>query len=94
MDNYMDRCLEYAKEWTGCDNAEVICKRNNDAWFLVVCAYTDDDGYCHCWLLRIWDNPFLNKPNMIVEYHDTIRMEDADAHMAALGRAIAKMITI
>lgn len=89
----MNRFLEYAKEWTGCDNAEIVCKRNEDTWCLIVCSYIDDDGYCHCWLLRVWDNPFQNVPNLSVDYHDTTRMEDADAHMFALGRAIAKLIT-
>lgn len=88
----MNKYLEKAMEWTGCDNAEIICSTDNGTWNLIVCAYTDDDGYCHCWLLRIWDNPFGTELNVSVDYEDTTRMEDADAHMAALGRAIAKLI--
>ena len=92
-DDDMDKFLEYAKEWTGCDNAEIICKKDNDAWCLIVCAYTDDDGYCHCWLLRIWENPFSDSPNLSVDYHDTTQMKNADEHMATLGKAIAKWIS-
>ena len=28
-DDDMDKFLEYAKEWTGCDNAEIICQPNS-----------------------------------------------------------------
>ena len=85
----MEKFLEKAREWTNCENAEVICKKDNDTWCLVVCAYTDDDGYCHCWLLRMWISVFTGEINLSVDYENTTRMEDADTHMAALGIAIA-----
>jgi hypothetical protein len=88
----MDEYLEKAIEWTGCDNAEIICSKDNDTWKLIVCAYTDDDGYCHCWLLRIWKSFFNGELMLSVDYEDTTRMEDSDAHMSALGRAIARVL--
>lgn len=88
----MDRYVEKAKEWTGCDNAKVICSTDGGKWNLIVCSYTDDDGYCHCWLLRVWDNPFSVEPNVSVDYENTTKMEDAHEQMALLGCAIAKWI--
>lgn len=91
MQKFLDY-VEYAKEYTESEQAEIVCKRNNDTWFLIVCINIDDDGYFQCWLLRMWDNPFSNKPNIKVEYYNTTTMENAATHVVEISKAIAMII--
>lgn len=86
----MNKYLQKAIEKTGCDKAEIICSTDNGTWNLIVCTYTDDDGYCHCWLLRIWE--VMDEINFSVDYENVTKTENADTQMFELGKAIANWI--
>ena len=89
----MNEYLEKAKDWTGCDNAEIICSSEDGTWNLIVCTDTDRKGNCPCWLLRVWKNTLGTDLSLSVDYENTVRVEDANIHIVSVGKAIAKWIS-